>query len=460
MPTQQTDKSLAVKTPPLKINQCERVISKYFDVQDGQLLIGGISASSLVEKYGSPLFVYDKAIIARKINEINSILPERFRLFYSIKANPNAAILKCFINEGCGLEVASSGELFQALAAGSSPDKILFAGPGKSEDEISAALDASIGEIHVESIEEARCINRLAKQRNKTASIALRINPVDASGGAMRMGGKASPFGIDEEHLDPVIDEILACKNLKIKGIHLFMGTQILDAAVLANQYSRAVSIAKRVAGRVGQLETIDFGGGWGTPYFSHENKLDLDVLAGEISSIDASLAADPLLKNVAAIIEPGRFLINESGVYLSKVNRVKESRDKKFVILDGGMHHHLAASGNLGQTIKRNYPMAVLNKIGQAQQETYEVVGPLCTPLDTIGRNAQLPAIEPSDIIGVFLSGAYARTSSPLGFLSHNTPAEVMVFDGNAKLIRRRGVPDDYLNDQIPDYKPTIHEV
>ena len=448
----QTGNAPSAKIAHLEVDQLTRVLNRYFRVQDDELLVGGVRVSKLVEKYGSPQFVYDKAIILRKIQEVRSILTERFRLFYSIKANPNASILKCFLSEECGLEVASAGELFQALAAGCSPDQVIFAGPGKTEEELAAAIDASIREIHVESIEEARCINRMAKRRDRVLTIALRINPVDSSGGAMRMGGQASPFGIDEEDLDQVIDEIEDYRHLKINGIHLFMGTQILDAKILISQYHRAVSIAKRVASRIGPLETIDFGGGWGTPYFAHEQKLDLDIVAKGIASIDESLAADPLLTNATAIIEPGRFLINEAGVYLSKVTHVKRSRGKTFAVIDGGMHQHLAASGNLGQAIKRNYPLAIVNKLGQTRSETTEVVGPLCTPLDTLGRGVQLPAVESQDLVGVFLSGAYARTSSPLGFLSHASPAEVMTFDGKATLIRRRGATQDHLSDQIYD--------
>ena len=164
---------------------------------------------------------------------------------------------------------------------------------------------------------------------------------------------------------------------------------------------------------------------------------------------VEKALAADPLLANAAAIVEPGRFLINEAGIYVARVLRVKRSRGKTFAIIDGGMHHHLAASGNLGQAIKRNYPIAVLNKLGHACSEATDVVGPLCTPLDTIGRGVMLPPVEAGDLIGVFLSGAYARSSSPLGFLSHATPPEVMVDNGEAYLIRRRGKAEDCLRDQ-----------
>lgn len=427
-----------------------RLLKNYFELRGSDLVIGGCSVTQLTEEFGTPLFVYDQAIIQHKIEQMRSLLPANFRLYYSVKANPNAAILRYFLEQGCGLEVASGGELRQALHAGCSPDQILFAGPGKTKLELTAALHASIQEIHVESLEEARCLSQLAQQAGKVASIALRVNPVDAAGGAMRMGGRASPFGFDEEELEQVLNEILDLPGLKIVGVHLFMATQILDADTLIGQYLRALTIAKSVASRLPNLlKTIDFGGGLGTPYFPHEAELDLAKVATGIDEVVDQMKNDHLLASAIGILEPGRFLVNEAGVYLATVTRVKESRGKKFVVIDGGMHHHLAASGNLGQTIKRNYPVAILNKIGQPRTETVEVVGPLCTPLDTLARQAALPEVQAGDLFGVFLSGAYSRTSSPHGFLSHDSPAEVLVANGNATLIRRRGTTEDLLRDQ-----------
>ncbi len=431
-------------------NHVARIVARHFQVRDNELLIGGILVSHLIEEFGSPLFVYDQSVIESKIKDLSDLLPGTFDLFYSIKANPNAMLLKCFLQNDCGLEVASAGELFQALNAGCSPDRLIFAGPGKTPDELAAAFQANIREIHVESIEEARCLSELASRRNRKAAIALRVNPVESSGGAMRMGGIASPFGIDEENLDDVLSEVNSLAGIEMVGVHLFMGTQILDAEVLINQYKTALSIARHVSSRITQpLNTIDFGGGWGTPYFPHEKELDLAAVATGIHSIDDQMKQDPLLASARGILEPGRFLVNESGVYLSRVTRVKHSRGKTFAVVDGGLHHHLAASGNLGQTIKRNYPVAIANKLGQPELGPVDVVGPLCTPLDVLARNVKLPTVASGDLFAVFLSGAYARTSSPLGFLSHPSPAEVLVHNGSTQQIRRRGKPDDCLRDQ-----------
>jgi len=309
----------------------------------------------------------------------------------------------------------------------------------------------------LESVEEARTLNAIAEPNGRTMRISLRINPKEGAGGAMRMGGCPSPFGIDEEELDSAIEQILPLSHVQIVGVHLFMGTQILAAETLLEQYERAVTLARYVASRLPHaLRTIDFGGGWGTPYFAHEGELDLPRVATGLARIARHLEGDRLLQAATGILEPGRFLVNEAGVYLAQVTRVKRSRGKVFAILDGGMHHHLAASGNLGQTIKRNYPVAVVNKLGRPASETVEVVGPLCTPLDVLARKAALPVIEAGDLFGVFQSGAYARTSSPLGFLSHPAPAEVLVDADQATLIRRRGEREDFLRDQCREQPVT----
>lgn len=447
-----------MKSKRSQLNHAARLAEKRFGICEHQLLIGDLSIQELTKKFGTPLFIYHRETITNTIRDLQSRLPDRFQLYYSIKANPNAAILRTVLAEGCGLEIASCGELQQALAAGCHPEQILFAGPGKTTAELNAALEAGIGEIHVESIEEARWINQLAGEKGSVESVSLRVNPVDTAGGAMQMGGKPSPFGIDEESLESVVAEIKQQDNTKITGIHLYMGTQILDAEILIAQYHRGISIANAVAEQIeSPLATLDFGGGLGTPYFAHETELDLDAFQQGLIGIDEAMASSAWLADTKAIIEPGRFLVNEAGVYVSRVTRVKHSRGKIYAVIDGGMHHHLAASGNLGQTIKRNYPLAILNKIDVPHSaDLVEIVGPLCTPLDTLGRSISLPPIEAGDLVGVFQSGAYARAASPLGFLSHPTPAEVIVSDKDAHLIRRRGLAKDLLEDQRLDSTET----
>ena len=293
------------------------------------------------------------------------------------------------------------------------------------------------------------CANALVQ--DVTCRNCGRVNPTsEASGGALRMGGKPSPFGIDEEMLDPVLDHVLSQSSIELTGVHLYTGTQILDHTILLNQYRKGIEIARRVAARLQRpLQTLDFGGGLGIPYFHHERELSLNDLGKGLAVLTRELENDPLLLGTRFIIEPGRFLVAEAGIYVTRVNEIKVSRSKRFLIVDGGMNHHLAASGNLGQMIKRNYPVAILNKLHCPHAETADVVGPLCTPLDVLARAMQFPHAELDDLVGVFQSGAYARTSSPMGFLSHPAPPEIWVEQGQHQLIRRRGEFDDSLQDQ-----------
>ena len=444
-----TKSSTAVPPPP--VDHVADLVDRHFGSTDGELLVGGLPIRDIVQRYGSPLFVYDLQTVRRQWQALRDALPSQFAICYSVKANPNQSLLRFFVEQGSGLEIASSGELCQALAAGCPADKILFAGPGKTEAELATALDRGIGEIHVESLTEARRIARLAEQRQRRAQIALRVNPAAAvEGGGMRMGAKPVPFGVDEDQLDAMVEILLREPWLEVVGLHLFIGTQILDYQVLLSQYRSGLEIARRLASLIRRpLKTIDFGGGLGVPYFTHETRLNLAALKRGLAELMQEVAHDAQLSQTQFVVEPGRFLVAEAGIYVAQVNDVKISRGKKFVITDGGMHHHLAASGNLGQTIKRNFPVAVLNKLNQPPTEAVDIVGPLCTPLDVLARGISLPPIEIGDLIGVFQSGAYGRSASPLGFLSRCAPPEILVDRGAAREVRRRGADEDFLADQ-----------
>ena len=415
---------------------------KYFGTSNGELLVGGIGVNSLVEKYGTPAFIYDKSVIDQKLSALRRALPTRFSIFYSVKANPNLSVVRHLRSRGCGLEIASAGEFQLAIRAGCDPQDVLFAGPGKSQAEIELVLSNGIGEIHLESLVEARRVAEISRRLSVPANVAIRVNPAaEAEGGAMRMGGRPAPFGVDEEILDEILDAVLADSALHFRGIHLFAGTQILDADTLVGQYRHGLAIARRVAHRAGApLQTVDFGGGLGIPYFAHEKELDLDKVRAGLTLLFAQIESDPDFFGTHFLVEPGRFLVGEAGIYLARVSDIKVSRGKKFLILDGGMNHHLAASGNLGQTIKRNYPVALANKLDSLPEEVVDVVGPLCTPLDTVARNITFPRAEIGDLFAIFQSGAYGRSASPLGFLSHPAPAEIFVGDGSDELIAARG--------------------
>jgi diaminopimelate decarboxylase len=412
--------------------------AKYFPQSRDSLVIGNIHADRLTEIYGTPLFLYDRAVLDLKYNALRAALPGRFSIYYSIKANPCPAVVKHFLSRGCGLEIASAGEFQRALDAGCAPDQILFAGPGKSESELELVLSRGIGEIHMESLTEANRIAAICRRLGRRARVAIRINPAgEAEGGAMRMGGRPAPFGMDEEILDQVLEMILAKPQLDLCGIHLFTGTQILDASVLIGQYRHGLGLARRVVNRLGRpLHTVDFGGGLGIPYFPHEQELNLNSLRDGLATLCAEVQHDASLEGTQFLVEPGRFLAGEAGIYVTRINDIKVSRGKKFLIVDGGMNHHLAASGNLGQTIKRNYPIALVNKLSAPAEEVVDIVGPLCTPLDTLARGIMLPRAEIGDLVGIFQSGAYGRSASPLGFLSHPSPAEIWVDSGQHRRI------------------------
>jgi diaminopimelate decarboxylase len=423
------------------VHRVADLVARYFPGSDHELHIGGLPVRDLAQRFGTPLFLYDQLALDLKWSALRGALPPEFSIHYSVKANPNKTILRHFLSKGCGLEVASGGELLRALDIGCPPDRILFAGPGKTESELELALGRGIGEIHVESPLEARRIGAIARRLGTLARAAIRVNPdANAQGGAMRMGGKPSPFGIDEESLDPVLDLLLEDPWVEFRGLHLFAGTQILDHTVLVMQYRRGLEIAKRVAGRMGRsLHTLDFGGGLGIPYFDGERELDMDKLREELRGLMAEIEGNPSLRGTRFVVEPGRYLVGEAGIYVASVTDVKTSRGKTFVVLDGGMNHHLAASGNLGQVIRRNFPIAILNRLDETPSGSVDVVGPLCTPLDTLARDLPVPEVTVGDLVGIFQSGAYGLTASPVDFLSHPAPAEVLVQDGAARLIRPR---------------------
>src|SRR5579871_121571 len=416
----------------------------------GQLLVGDMTVSSLAMRHGTPIFVYDRHMAERRYEELRAALPSRFAISYSVKANPNPAFLRFFLQKGCGLEIASWGEFFQAQSAGCLARDILFAGPGKTESELELVIAHGIGEIHVESELEIERVNAISKKLGVRTEIAVRINPTEeGQGGAMRMGGKSAPFGIDEERLEDALTLVGRSSNLDFRGIHLFVGTQILDSGLLLAQYQKGIDIARRAASLMRfPIQTLDFGGGLGIPYFVGDSELDLDLLRKGLSGLMSQIENENAFASTKFMIEPGRFLVGEAGLYVARINDIKISRGKKYLILDGGMKHHLAASGNLGQVIKRNFPMAILNKMNHEAFETVDIVGPLCTPLDTLGRSVQLPIAEVGDLIGIFQAGAYTRTASPLGFLSHPTPAEIWVEDSQDFVIRRRGIAEDWVRD------------
>jgi diaminopimelate decarboxylase len=414
------------------------LVAAHFGSQDGALAIGGIDCRELARIYGTPFYAYDGDAMQARYRALSDAVSPFARVYYSIKANPRPQIARLFVDCGAGLEIASAGEFAAARAAGCSSDAMLFAGPGKGARELETVLAAGLSELHVESFEEIALAGAIAARLGRSLAVAIRINPGEAAqGGAMRMGGKPAAFGFDEEILAGVVAAIAAQPALRLDGIHLFTGTQVLDAGVLLAQWRYGLDLAARLASLTGRpLARIDLGGGLGIPYHAGDPTLDLAAVAAGVPSLMARKNSDPLLRAAEVIIEPGRWLTGPAGAYVMAVRAVKVSRGQRFLVTDGGMHHHLAASGNLGQVIKRDFPIVAASRLGVPPTGPAQIVGPLCTPLDTLGRGTAMPDLAAGDLIAVLQSGAYGLTASPAGFLSHDPPAEILIQAGAHRAI------------------------
>jgi diaminopimelate decarboxylase len=407
----------------------------------GVACLQGQSIEELAGTYGTPLYLYDAEKLADQYQRLRRTLPDAIDIYYSVKANPHPRVIGVLVQQGAGCEIASAGEYVLARRGGASRERIIFAGPGKGRAELEYVVSHGIGEIHLECLEEVEALQSLAKGSNTTVNVSIRINPKAALGGRLMMGGEPTPFGFEEESLAQVVREVSRCSHLNLRGVHLYTATQILDASLLLLHWQHAVEIGKQVTDLTGQpLQTLDFGGGLGIPYFAHEQELDLEAVAHGARTLIGSAKRDASLAQCRFVVEPGRFLAGPAGLYVAQVRSVKTCRGATFVVLDGGMNHHLAASGNLGQVIRRDYPIVNLSR-DSADQATVVVVGPLCTPIDTLGRKVTLSRPRPGDLVGILQSGAYGLTASPLNFLGHSTPAELLVGKGKCELITPRGV-------------------
>lgn len=402
-----------------------------FPVDGDELIVGGVGISRLAERVGStPFFAYDRALLSRRVEEVRAALPPGIRLHYSIKANPMAALVQHMAGIVDGLDVASAGELKIALDAGCAPGAIAFAGPGKTDAELRQALAAGIC-INLESMREIDTVACLASELRCTPSVILRINPdFELKSSGMRMGGGAKPFGIDAEQA-PACMARLAQHGIDLLGFHIFSGSQSLKADAIIEAHARSVALAQQLAEYATRpLSMLNLGAGFGIPYFPGEQALALDGIGANLQQCLATLHGH--LASARISVEAGRYLVGEAGVYVARVTDRKVSRGQVFLVTDGGMHHHLAASGNLGQVIRKNYPVAIGNRMASTAIETCSVVGPLCTPLDILADRMELPSAVPGDLVVVFQSGAYGLSASPVGFLGHPVAREVLV--GTAK--------------------------
>jgi diaminopimelate decarboxylase len=399
----------------------------WFETRNDELLIAGEPLSAIARRAGrTPFYAYDHTVIDRKLALLRQALPQGMHLRYAVKANPMPAVVEYLRTRTDGLDVASAGELNIALAAGASPQTISFAGPGKTRDELAAAIAADVL-INVESERELRVLSELAQQSKRTPRIAIRVNPnFELKTSGMKMSGGPKPFGIDAERV-PVVLQSLRTMPLQFVGLHIFSGSQNLQAASIIEAQRAALQLAMELAAHApSPLLEVNLGGGLGIPYFPGEQALDLQPIAIHLQT--RTTEARQALPQTRLTLELGRYIVGEAGLYVCQVIDRKISRGQVFLITDGGLHHHLAASGNFGQVIRKNYPVLVGNRVIGSQREVATVVGPLCTPLDMLADRMEMARAEEGDLIAVLQSGAYGLSASPTRFLGHPEPVELFV--------------------------------
>lgn len=392
---------------------------------DGVLTIGGHSALDLAAA-GTPLFVYDLGIVAARIASLRAAMPERLELHYAMKANPHPEIVAFMASSLDGIDIASGGELAVALAANARSERISFAGPGKRDAELEAAIGAGVT-LNCESENEAERAIAIGDRVGIRPKLAVRANPdFELKGSGMRMGGRATAFGVDAARVPALVRRIIEA-GADWRGFHIYAGSQALDAAALIEAQAATLALAARLAEDAGTPPPhVNLGGGFGIPYFAKEQPLDIAAIGTALAERFDTLPT--ILSDTHFAIELGRWLVGEAGVYLTRIVDRKQSGGETFLVTDGGLHHQLAASGNFGTVVRRNYPLAIANRFGVAPEETVNVVGCLCTPLDKLGDQVELPRAEIGDVVAVFMAGAYGATASPAAFLGHGPAREVIV--------------------------------
>lgn len=410
--------------------------------------VQGIGVTELAERFGTPLFVYDGAELTGRLTALRRLLHPSLEVFFSLKSNPNVAVCAVLRAAGARAEVSSMAELRTAARAGMAPADTVFLGPGKSAEEIEACLAGNIHTIICESFGELALIDRIAAARGVVAPVTIRVNPsFSVKGSGLTMGGKPRQFGIDEDQL--VADPGLAGRypHVRLMGVQVYLGTRILDEEPIVENTRRILALAEQLSARLGfPLDLVDIGGGLGVAYFDGERDLDVELLAARLNPLIEEFARRH--PDTRLVLEAGRYLTARAGTYVTRVRYVKTSMGQDFAVVDGGTNHHMAAVG-VGSFVKRDFPMRLLNRYDEPATGTWTVAGPLCTPNDVLGKKVALPPVRPGDLVGVLRSGAYGPTASPVLFLGHGYPAEVLVHSGRAYLVSERDQPADLLRRQ-----------
>lgn len=399
----------------------------YFPTVDGYLQVGGMSLERLVERVaGTPFYAYDRKIIDERILNLREKLPDAIKLHYAVKANPMPELVSHLAQLIDGLDIASQGELRVALDSSMPPQHISFTGPGKDMDELKAAIEAGVT-LNLESETEMLRVAQLAEITGIRPRVTVRINPdFELKSSGLKMGGGAKQFGIDAE-LVPDLLQKLGKLDLEFMGFHIFSGSQNLHAEAIIEAQNKTLELAIRLAEFApSPVRLLNLGGGFGIPYFPGDLHLDLTPIGENLERLCEK--AKTTLPKATLALELGRYLVGEAGIYVCRVTDKKISRGQTFLVTNGGLHQHLAASGNFGQVIRKNYPVIIGNKMASNEKEVVNIVGRLCTPLDLLADKMELPKAEVNDLVVILQSGAYGLTASPTAFLSHPVPKEILV--------------------------------
>lgn len=385
---------------------------------------------SVVRDHGTPTFVYFTDRIAAQIDALRLAFAGRFLVSYAMKCNPNPAVLKWMSTQVEGLDVSSRGELLAGLSAGWAPERISFTGPAKQRPDLEVAVRSGTGEVVLESLREARLLDQVAQELGTIQRVLIRISPSAVPKGfGSNMSGKATQFGVDEEELLDVLDEMAHLRHLSIVGFHAYSGTQCLKADAIAENWLNFMRLFEMASEHLDIVpERLVFGSGLGIRYHEGDSAVDLEAVAQRVLPEVARLTSLNRFSQTQLLLETGRFLVGEAGIYLARVVHTKASRGRRVVVLDGGMNHHLGAAGHLGMVIHRPYRMQVLTKPSQQPSEPQDLYGPLCTTIDTLGKGVALARLDEGDVLAVHASGAYGPSSSPSGFISHPRAQEFMV--------------------------------
>ncbi|WP_241427700.1 type III PLP-dependent enzyme [Fertoeibacter niger] len=382
-------------------------------------------------RFGTPAYVYFTDAVEERLALLRATFGRWFALSYAMKCNPNPALLTWLEPRVELIDVSSGGEFQLACAAGWAPARASFTGPAKQDAELEAAIGGGIGELVIENVREAKAASRIAGERGVVQDVLIRLAPARVPKGfGDHMAGRPSPFGIDVETAGEEIPAILGLPHLRVIGLHIYSGTQCLKPEAICENWQIFMDVFRDICTAHDLVpQKLVFGSGLGIPYHAGDAGLDLPAVAAGIGPALDAFRAEPRFADARLILELGRYLVGEAGYFVTRVVSVKSSRGSRIAICDGGMNAHLAASGHFGMVLRRNY---VMHRVGGGEgAEKVDISGPLCTSIDKLASGVTLPPLAEGDLIAVHASGAYGPTASPLHFISHPTPREVMATGG-----------------------------